>query len=140
MTTIIDQLAEVRREVAMRERAYPGFIARGSLKIEAAERQKERLIAAQATLNTLAGVQKQVEQAMMLLAQSLKEMIESSCVPHEIDGEFYVDPETMDRAVAPRVEQYTVVVAALGDLLLKLGRPLPDFPRARPVPKQATTW
>jgi hypothetical protein len=37
--TTRDMLAELRRELAMRERLYPGWIAKGTMKRETAERQ-----------------------------------------------------------------------------------------------------
>lgn len=46
-----DQIAEVKRELAMRERAYPGFIARGIIKSEAeADQHWGKLHAALQTL------------------------------------------------------------------------------------------
>jgi hypothetical protein len=41
--TLADMLAEVKRELAMRQNAYPAFVQRGRLKPEAADRQTRRL-------------------------------------------------------------------------------------------------
>lgn len=48
-----DQIAEVAREVAMRRNAYPKFIARGTLKQEAADKQTARMEAVLRTLEWL---------------------------------------------------------------------------------------
>lgn len=50
---LIDQLHELKREQHMRERAYPRFIAGGSLKSDAAARQMLRMDAAIATIEKL---------------------------------------------------------------------------------------
>jgi antibiotic biosynthesis monooxygenase (ABM) superfamily enzyme len=51
--TLEEQLAEVRRELALRERVYPSLIARGKLKEDQAEKSKARLQATHDTLATL---------------------------------------------------------------------------------------
>lgn len=48
------QIAEVERELAMRAHAYPRFVARGTLKQEAADRQIAALRAALVTLKGIA--------------------------------------------------------------------------------------
>lgn len=50
---IEDQIAEVRREIAMRERVYPNFILKGRLTREGAKRQLDRLKAVLATLEAI---------------------------------------------------------------------------------------
>jgi len=47
---LVDQIAEVRRELALRKAVYPGFIARGKLTQTVADRSMERLQAAHDTL------------------------------------------------------------------------------------------
>jgi len=44
--TLSDQIAELKREMAMRERLYPGWIERGTLRRDAADRQMARTRAA----------------------------------------------------------------------------------------------
>lgn len=51
--TIDQQIAAVRREVGMRERVYPRFIAKGTLTEAEAERQIATMKAVQATLERL---------------------------------------------------------------------------------------
>lgn len=47
------QVAELRRELAMRERCYPGWVSKGTMKKDAADRQVGALRAAIATLEAL---------------------------------------------------------------------------------------
>lgn len=47
------QIAEVRRELAMRRRAYPRFVANGTITPQQAEQQMVALAAALATLEGL---------------------------------------------------------------------------------------
>ena len=47
---LADQIKEAKRELAMRERLYPGWIAKGTLKQADADRQLERM---RAVLHTL---------------------------------------------------------------------------------------
>lgn len=49
-----EQIACVRREVAMRERVYPSFVARGKMKASAAEYQLRAMRDVLATLERLA--------------------------------------------------------------------------------------
>lgn len=41
--TILDQIGEVQREIAVRERVYPSWIQRGTLKQETADRNLARM-------------------------------------------------------------------------------------------------
>lgn len=50
---IAEQIAEVRRELALRERNYSGFIRRGFVTAAKADRQMATLRAVLATLETL---------------------------------------------------------------------------------------
>lgn len=52
------QIAEVKRELAMRERAYPGFVVRSTLEKSEADEHWRRL---QAALRTLLWVQRHAE-------------------------------------------------------------------------------
>lgn len=58
--SLADQIKEVKRELAMRERLYPGWIAKGTLKQADADRQLERMRAALATLHELVAESGQV--------------------------------------------------------------------------------
>lgn len=49
-----DQIACIRREIAMRERVYPKWVSAGRMKAEAAERE---LAARRAVLETLSSLQ-----------------------------------------------------------------------------------
>lgn len=51
--TLDDQIKCVKREIAMRERVYPSFIARGKLKPHEAEWQLEAMKAVLKTLTDL---------------------------------------------------------------------------------------
>ena len=51
--TLNEQIAELERELAMRERAYPRWIAAKTLKQDVADRQVARLKASIATLSRL---------------------------------------------------------------------------------------
>jgi polyhydroxyalkanoate synthesis regulator phasin len=56
MTTAVPierQIACVRREIGMRKRVYPGWVQRGKMTQEEADRQIEVMEAVQATLETL---------------------------------------------------------------------------------------
>lgn len=48
--TIHEQIAEVKRELALRERVYPGFVARGKMKQADADEHYARMKAALQTL------------------------------------------------------------------------------------------
>lgn len=48
--TIDDQIACVRREIAMRHRVYPRWVLNGKMKAEEAEQEKDRMHAVLATL------------------------------------------------------------------------------------------
>jgi hypothetical protein len=48
--SLVDQIAELRRELALRQRVYPQWIAKGSMKQEAADRSMARMQAAHDTL------------------------------------------------------------------------------------------
>jgi hypothetical protein len=52
MTTpsIDQQIAEIKREIALRNAVYPGFVSKGRLKQDAAERQIANMTAALQTL------------------------------------------------------------------------------------------
>jgi 3-hydroxyacyl-CoA dehydrogenase len=50
VVTLVDQIAEVKREIAMRERVYARQIEAGKLKPEQAERQLSRMQAVLATV------------------------------------------------------------------------------------------
>ncbi len=52
---ISEQIAEVKRELALRERVYPSFIARGKMDQPEADKHMERMTAA---LHTLLWVEK----------------------------------------------------------------------------------
>lgn len=52
---LADQIAEVKREIALRDRVYPHMIASGKLSEEEAALHRARM---QATLNTLLWLQK----------------------------------------------------------------------------------
>lgn len=51
--TLADQLAAVRREIAMRERAYPRFVANGKLTQAKADHELAAMRAILETLNKL---------------------------------------------------------------------------------------
>jgi hypothetical protein len=51
--TIADQIACVQREIGMRERVYPKWVAGGRMKKDAADREIAAMRAALATLNAL---------------------------------------------------------------------------------------
>jgi hypothetical protein len=53
-TSFADQIACVRREIAMRERVYPKWVNAGRMKAEAAERE---IAAMRAVLKTLLSLQ-----------------------------------------------------------------------------------
>lgn len=53
MIPLSDQIAEIRRELSMRERVYPVLIGRGKLTKIAAARNNERMRAALATLEEM---------------------------------------------------------------------------------------
>lgn len=48
-----DQIASVEREIAMRQRVYPSWVAKGKMKQEAADLEIARMEAASVTLNWL---------------------------------------------------------------------------------------
>jgi hypothetical protein len=52
--SLADQIASVRREIAMRERVYPKWVNAGRMKAEAAERE---IAAMRAVLETLLSLQ-----------------------------------------------------------------------------------
>lgn len=52
---LVDQIAEVRRELALRDRVYPHMVASGKLDQEEADQHKARM---QGVLNTLLWLQK----------------------------------------------------------------------------------
>ena len=51
--TLDEQIAEVARECAMRERVYAGWVLNGRMKLEASQRQIRRMRAVLATLEKL---------------------------------------------------------------------------------------
>ncbi|HEV7457301.1 MAG TPA: hypothetical protein VGN96_11030 [Roseococcus sp.] len=51
--TLDDQIAEVKREVAMRERVYDGWVLNGRMRLEDSQRQIRRMRAVLATLEKL---------------------------------------------------------------------------------------
>ena len=51
--TIDDEIAEVRREIQLRERVYPNWVHTGRLKQERADRQLEAMRAVMARLETI---------------------------------------------------------------------------------------
>lgn len=51
--TLLEQIAEVKRECAMRERVYESWVLSGRLKIEDSKRQIRRMRAVLATLERL---------------------------------------------------------------------------------------
>jgi hypothetical protein len=55
--TLDEQIACVRREVGVRERVYPGWIEKGRIKPEAADRELEHMKAALRTLEHLRQLQ-----------------------------------------------------------------------------------
>jgi hypothetical protein len=52
---LLEQILCVEREIAMRERAYPRFVAKGTMKLDRAERE---IVVMRAVLETLKGMQK----------------------------------------------------------------------------------
>lgn len=59
--TIERQIAAVRREVSMRRRVYPRWIASGKMSQDQADREIEAMVAAQATLEQLRTERQAVE-------------------------------------------------------------------------------
>ena len=59
LPTLVDQIAEVRREIGQRKRAYPRWIAGGTLKQHTADQRMSAMRAALHTLETLLEAQKQ---------------------------------------------------------------------------------
>ena len=53
--TLEEQIAELRREIGLRERVYPGWIAAKKMKADQAERSMARIKAALETLEGLSG-------------------------------------------------------------------------------------
>jgi len=51
--TLDEQIAEVKREVAMRERVYAGWVLNGRMKLEDSQRQIRRMRAVLTTLEKL---------------------------------------------------------------------------------------
>lgn len=51
--TLDEQITEVKRECAMRERVYAGWVLNGRMKLEDSQRQIRRMRAALATLEKL---------------------------------------------------------------------------------------
>lgn len=62
-TTLRHQIAELRRELTMRARVYPGMIGRGNLTADEAERRNRAMSAALKTLERLADEQFKAEAA-----------------------------------------------------------------------------
>ena len=60
MITLTEQLAEARRELALRRRLYPDFIKRGTLDMTTAHSQLQAMVAIVATLERLAAEQGQL--------------------------------------------------------------------------------
>ena len=53
MISLTDQIKCVIREIGMRERVYPGWVAKGKMKQESADIEVERMKAVLATLQSL---------------------------------------------------------------------------------------
>jgi hypothetical protein len=60
MVTLAEQIAEAQRELALRRRAYPGFIKRGTLSMEDANRQLLAMAEIVKTLQRLEVEQRQL--------------------------------------------------------------------------------
>lgn len=65
--TIAQQIACVKREIAMRERVYPKWVASGRMKPEAAEREIATMTAVLRSLEEIEGGKDGVRQARRLL-------------------------------------------------------------------------
>jgi hypothetical protein len=57
MATLDEQIACVRREVGVRERVYPGWVEKGRIKSETAERELAAMRAALRTLEQIRAMQ-----------------------------------------------------------------------------------
>jgi hypothetical protein len=59
--TLGEQIAAVQREIGMRERVYPGLVAKGKMKLDESERQ---IAAMKAVLETLRMIETNVQTVM----------------------------------------------------------------------------
>lgn len=63
--TLDEQIAEVARECAMRERVYAGWVLNGRMKLEDSQRQIRRMRAVLATLEKLRSAERAMQPELL---------------------------------------------------------------------------
>jgi hypothetical protein len=63
--TLDEQIAEVSRECAMRERVYAGWVLNGRMKLEDSQRQIRRMRAVLATLEKLRAAERAMQPELL---------------------------------------------------------------------------